>query len=88
MKQNSKEQKILGIIIARDQSKRIPRKNLKLLDGKSLMSYAIKAALRSKIITDVIISNGQAIQPPIHVDTIHPEPTLVKHPFVLTPTNH
>lgn len=58
MKQNNKKQKILGIIIARGQSKRIPRKNLKLLDGKPLMSYAIKAALRSKIITDVIVSNG------------------------------
>ena len=56
MKQNNKKQKILGIIIARGQSKRIPRKNLKLLDGKPLMSYAIKAALRSKIITDVIVS--------------------------------
>ena len=27
------------------------------------------------------------IQPPIHADTIRPEPILVKHYFVLSPTN-
>lgn len=57
MKKNENvKQKILGIIIARGQSKRIPRKNLKLLNSKPLISYSIKAALASKIITDVIVS--------------------------------
>ena len=32
--------------------------------------------------------DGKKIQFPIHVDTIPPEPTLVKYHFVLTPTNH
>lgn len=48
--------KILAIIPARGGSKGIPRKNIKELNGKPLIAYAIEEALRSKYIDKVIIS--------------------------------
>ena len=41
--------KILGIIPARGGSKGIPRKNIKLLNGKPLIAYTIEAALASNL---------------------------------------
>lgn len=41
--------KILGIIPARGGSKGIPRKNIKLLNGKPLIVYTIEAALASNL---------------------------------------
>lgn len=51
-----KNKKILVIITARGGSKGIPRKNIKLLNGKPLISYAIRAALKSKFADRVIVS--------------------------------
>ena len=48
---------ILAIIPARGGSKGIPRKNLRLLNGKPLIYYSIKNALDSKYITDVYVSS-------------------------------
>lgn len=48
--------KILAIIPARGGSKGIPRKNIKLMNDKPLISYAISNALNSKFITDVVVS--------------------------------
>ena len=48
--------KVLAIIPARGGSKGIPRKNLRLLDGKPMIEYTIKAALNSKQITRAIIT--------------------------------
>jgi CMP-N-acetylneuraminic acid synthetase len=48
---------ILTVIPARGGSKGIPRKNLRLLNGKPLIYYAITNALRSRHITDVYISS-------------------------------
>lgn len=48
---------ILAIIPARGGSKGIPRKNLRLLNGKPLIYYAIKNVLNSKYITDVYVSS-------------------------------
>ena len=51
--------KILVIIPARGGSKRIPRKNLTLLDGKPLIQYTIDVALQAlkqKLIDRVIVS--------------------------------
>lgn len=48
--------KIVGIIPARGGSKGIPRKNIKLLAGKPLVSYTIDAAIKSKYIDKVIVS--------------------------------
>ena len=48
--------KIFGVIHARGGSTRIPLKNIKLLDGKPLISYMIKAALDSELLERVIVS--------------------------------
>lgn len=48
--------KILAIIPARGGSKGIPRKNIRLMNGKPLIYYAINNALKCKYITDVIVS--------------------------------
>ena len=50
------EKKILVIIPGRGGSKGIPRKNIRLLCGKPLISYVIKTAKQSKYVDDVIVS--------------------------------
>ena len=47
---------ILAIIPARGGSKGIKRKNLKLLKGKPLVAYSIKAGLNSKYVTRTVVS--------------------------------
>jgi CMP-N,N'-diacetyllegionaminic acid synthase len=47
---------ILGIIPARGGSKGIPRKNISLMNGKPLIEYTIRAAKKSKFISEVVIS--------------------------------
>jgi CMP-N-acetylneuraminic acid synthetase/spore coat polysaccharide biosynthesis predicted glycosyltransferase SpsG len=49
--------KILVIIPARGGSKGIPRKNLRLLNGKPLIYYPIKTALASRYDIDVYVSS-------------------------------
>ncbi len=46
----------LGIIPARGASKRVPRKNARLLGGKPLICYTIQAALQSTSIERLIVS--------------------------------
>ena len=46
----------LAVIPARGGSKRIPRKNIKLFQGKPMVSYAISAAIRSGLFDRVIVS--------------------------------
>lgn len=48
--------KILAVIPARGGSKGIPKKNIRLLSGMPLISYAIKTALKCKEITDVYVT--------------------------------
>ncbi|MEK6900492.1 MAG: acylneuraminate cytidylyltransferase family protein, partial [Nanoarchaeota archaeon] len=52
-KQNKK---IVAIIPARGGSKRIPRKNIKLLAGKPLIAYTIEAAKRSASLDRIFVS--------------------------------
>ena len=47
---------MIAIIPARGGSKGLPGKNIKDLNGKPLIAYTIEAALKSKYITDVIVS--------------------------------
>jgi CMP-N,N'-diacetyllegionaminic acid synthase len=47
---------IVGIIPARGGSKRIPKKNLKLLKGKPLIAYTIIEAKKSKLLNSVYVS--------------------------------
>lgn len=48
--------KILAIIPARGGSKSIPKKNIRLLAGKPLISYTIEEAKKSKYINRIIVS--------------------------------
>ena len=53
--------KILAIIPARGGSKGIKNKNIKLMNGKPLIYYTIKAALKSKLINRVIVSTDSTV---------------------------
>ena len=48
---------ILVVIPARGHSKGIPRKNLRLLNGKPLIYYSIKTALSSAYQLDIYVSS-------------------------------
>ncbi len=51
-----KSKKILAITLARGGSKSVKLKNIKNINGKPLIYYTIKEALRSKYIDDYIVS--------------------------------
>lgn len=51
------QNKILIVIPARGNSKGIPRKNVRSLNGKPLITYSIKNALNSKFKPDVVVSS-------------------------------
>ena len=48
--------KTFGLIPARGGSKGIPRKNIKLIAGKPLIVWTIEAALRSSLLSAVVVS--------------------------------
>mgnify|MGYP004644199457 CR=1 FL=1 len=48
--------KILSVIPARAGSKGIPNKNIRIVGGKPLIYYSINNALKSKYITDIIVT--------------------------------
>lgn len=48
--------KVLGIIPARGGSKGVPRKNIRLLAGKSLLAYSVESSLAAKRLDHVILS--------------------------------
>lgn len=48
--------KVLGIIPARGGSKGVPRKNIRLLNGKPLLAYTAECASQSRLLTRVILS--------------------------------
>jgi pseudaminic acid cytidylyltransferase len=50
----------LCVIPARGGSKRIPRKNIKLFNGKPMIAYAIETALASKIFSHIVISTDDS----------------------------
>ena len=53
---------VLGIIPARGGSKGVKNKNIRLVDGKPLITYAINTAKESKLLTDFIVtSDDEAI---------------------------
>jgi CMP-N-acetylneuraminic acid synthetase len=55
-----KNKKILAIIPARGGSKGIPRKNIRLLNGKPLICYAIDEAMKSKFIDRIIVTTDDS----------------------------
>ena len=52
----SNNYKIVAIVPARAGSKRVPGKNTRDFMGQSLISWSIKAALKSSFVTEVIVS--------------------------------
>ena len=50
----------LAVIPARAGSKRIPNKNLKMLNGKPMIAYSIEAALKSNIFSLVVVSTDSS----------------------------
>ena len=53
--------RILGLIPARGGSKAIPKKNIKILNGKPLIQYTIEAAKRAKKLTSLILSSDDEV---------------------------
>jgi len=52
--------RVLGLIPARGGSKGVPRKNIRLLNGKPLLAYTAAAALQAKTLTRVVLSTEDA----------------------------
>jgi len=52
--------RVIGAVFARGGSKRVPRKNLRLLAGKPLIAHAIETGLASRYISRVIVSTDDA----------------------------
>ena len=50
------KKRILCVIPAKGRSTRVPRKNIRLLNGKPLIYYTINAALRSKVFDNIYVS--------------------------------
>lgn len=48
--------RVLGLIPARGGSKGVPRKNVRLLNGKPLLAYTAEAALQAKNLSKVVLS--------------------------------
>ena len=46
----------IAVIPARGGSKRIPRKNIKLFDGKPIIAHTVEAALQSRLFSQVVVS--------------------------------
>ena len=53
--------KIIGMIPARLGSKRVPRKNLRLINGRPLISYNIQSAVKSGIFDEVYVNSESEI---------------------------
>lgn len=47
---------VLGLILARGGSKRIPRKNMRLLGGKPLIQWTIEAAQKARNLHRIVVS--------------------------------
>lgn len=48
--------RVLAVIPARGGSKRVPRKNLRSLGGRTLVSWSIQAGLEAKLVNRVVVS--------------------------------
>lgn len=53
--------KIIAMIPARIGSKRVPKKNLRLINGKPLIAYSIEAALESEVFDEIYINSDADI---------------------------
>jgi len=55
-----KKNRIVGLIPARGGSKRVPKKNIRLLNNRPLITYTIEAAKKSKKIDRLIVSTDDS----------------------------
>lgn len=77
--------KVIAIIPARGGSKGIPRKNLVNFSGKPLMQWSIDAALKSKYITDVVVSSDD--DEILSLAQLNKEVIVIKRPKELAQDN-
>lgn len=77
--------KVIAIIPARGGSKGIPRKNLVNFSGKPLMQWSIDAALKSKYITDVVVSSDD--DEILNLAQLNEEVIVIKRPKELAQDN-
>lgn len=83
-----KTHKILAIIPARGDSKGLKFKNLRKINGKTLIYYSVKAALGSKLIDRVIVSTdnraiaSEALKCGAHVPFLRPKKLATDHSSV------
>ena len=56
-----KKKKILAITLARGGSKEVKNKNIRKINGKPLICYTIKEALKSKLIDKYIVSTDSPV---------------------------
>jgi CMP-N,N'-diacetyllegionaminic acid synthase len=54
---DTKPPRVLCVIPAKGNSRRLPKKNIKLLAGKPLVVWTIKAAQKAKLLTDYLVSS-------------------------------
>jgi len=54
---NAKPPKVLCVIPAKGNSRRLPKKNIKILAGKPLVAWTIEAAQEAKRLTDYLVSS-------------------------------
>ena len=55
------EEPRLAVIAARAGSKRVPRKNVRLLGGQPMLAYTIASALQSRVFDAVIVSTKHKV---------------------------
>lgn len=77
--------KVIAIIPARGGSKGIPRKNLVNFSGKPLLQWSIEAALKSKYITNVVVSSDD--DEILHEAQRNKEVLVIKRPLELAQDN-
>ena len=53
--------KFIALIPARSGSKRVPNKNVRLLNGHPLIAYTIAAAIKSKAFSDIVVSTDSEV---------------------------
>lgn len=55
-----KKIKVLGVIPARKDSKRVKNKNIRPLNGEPLLLYTVRASLQSKLLDKIVLSTDSA----------------------------
>ena len=54
---DTKLPKVLCVIPAKGNSRRLPKKNIKVLAGKPLLVWTLEAAQKAKLLTDYLVSS-------------------------------